>query len=207
MLLAEKYNTLPTDLTLHKTVAALQKNGMVVHVVDDAKAAKQKVLDIIPEGSEVMSMTSVTLDTIGISDEIANSGKYIAARQLSYALDPVKQSKQIHMLRSIPDWTIGSVHAVTEDGVIMVASQSGSQLAAYAFGSDHLIWVIGAQKIVKNMEEGFKRIYQHTLPLESERAHQAYGVPASSVNKIFILNEEIKPGRINVVIIKEILGF
>ena len=149
----------------------------------------------------------MTLEAIGISHEIQKSGKYISAREKSYKLDQVKQSKEIHMLRSIPDWTVGSVHAVTQDGHIMVASQSGSQLAAYAFGCDHVIWVIGAQKIVKNLDEAFKRIYEHCLPLESERAHKAYGVPASAVNKIFILNEEIKKGRITVILVKEKLGF
>ncbi|OGT48134.1 MAG: hypothetical protein A3E82_06720 [Gammaproteobacteria bacterium RIFCSPHIGHO2_12_FULL_38_11] len=202
-----KYETIPSDQIIKKTAEALQKNGMTTYIVDNGETAKQKVLSLIPLDAEVMNMTSVTLDTIGLSKEIAESGKYFSARKKSYTLDEKKQSKEIHQLRSIPDWTVGSVHAVTEDGSIMVASQSGSQLAAYTFGSDHLIWVIGAQKIVKNVDEGFKRIYEHCLPLESKRAQEAYGVPGSAVNKIFILNKEIKKDRITVILVKEKLGF
>ncbi len=202
-----KYETIPSDAIIEKTAAALTANGMTTHIVANGIAAKQMALSLIPKGAEVMDMTSVTLDTIGVSKIIQESGDYISARKVSYALDLKTQQKEIHNLRSIPVWTIGSVHAVTEEGSVMVASQSGSQLAAYSFGSDHVIWVVGAQKIVANRDEGFKRIYEHCLVLESERAHKAYGVPASSVNKLFILDKEIVAGRITVILVKEKLGF
>ncbi len=99
------------------------------------------------------------------------------------------------------------MHAVTEDGKVLIASNSGSQLPAYAYGSGHVIWVVGAQKIVKNLDEGIKRIYEHSLPLESERARKAYGVPGSAVNKLLIINKEIIPGRITMILTKEKLGF
>jgi LUD domain len=202
-----KFNQIPSDEIISKTSKALESHGMTVHIAENGLAAKAKVLEILPKGAEVMDMTSMTLEAIGLADVIQNSKDYRSARKESYALDQVKQSKAIHNLRSIPDWTIGSVHAVTEEGSVMVASQSGSQLAGYSFGADHVIWVIGAQKIVKNLDEGFKRLYEHSLVLESERARKAYGVPASAINKIFILHEEIKKGRITVILVKEKLGF
>lgn len=202
-----KYASIPSDITIEKTANALRKNGMVVYVVNDGAKAKQLVLDLIPKGAEVMDMTSMTLDAIGVSKEIQESGRYFSARMHSYTLNQETQQKEIHNLRSIPSWTVGSVHAVTQEGSVMVASQSGSQLAAYSFGSDHVVWVVGAQKIVESREEGFKRIYEYSLPLESERAREAYGVPESEVNKIFILDKEIEPNRISVILIKEKLGF
>ncbi len=192
---------------IEKTTAALTQNGMVTHIVSDGVEAKKVVLKLLPKGAEVMDMTSVTLDTIGISQIIQESGDYISARKVSYTLDMKTQKKEIHNLRSIPTWTLGSVHAVTEEGAIMVASQSGSQLAAYSFGSDHVILVVGAQKIVANREAGFERIYQHCLPLESERARKAYGVAASAVNKILMIDKEITDNRITIVLVKEKLGF
>jgi hypothetical protein len=203
----EKYTTIPSDEIILQTADALRENGVTVYVVDNATQAKAKALDLIPKGAEVMDMTSVTLDTLGLSKEIQESGIYFSARKKSYALDLVKQSKEIQSLRSIPDWTIGSVHAVTQDGKVMVASQSGSQLPAYNFGAEHVVWVVGAQKIVKDIEEGFKRIYEHCLPLESERARKAYGVPGSSVNKLFIFQKEINVNRIAMILVKEKLGF
>ncbi len=204
---ASKFNQIPSDEIISKTAKALESHGMSVKIAKNGAEAKSLVLDLLPKGAEVMDMTSVTLDTIGVSKEIQESGVYKSARKISYSLDQVKQAKEIHGLRDIPDWTVGSVHAVTEEGSLMVSSQSGSQLAAYSFGSDHLILVVGAQKIVKNLDEGFKRLYEHCLVLESERARKAYGVPASAINKIFILHEEIKKGRITVILVKEVLGF
>lgn len=205
--MSEKYTTIPSNDVIQKTAGALKNNGMTAYVVDNGAEAKAKVLEIIPKGAEVMDMTSVTLETIGLATEIQESGRYFSARKKSYELDLVKQNKEIQRLRSIPDWTVGSVHAVTQEGGLMVASQTGSQLAAYSFGADRVIWVIGAQKIVKDVEEGFKRIYEHCLPLESERARKAYNVPGSAVNKLFILQKEINKNRVSVILVKEKLGF
>ncbi len=202
-----KYSQIPSDEIIARTTQALESHGMSVKIAKNGAEAKSLVLGLLPKGAEVMDMTSMTLDTIGVSKEIQESGVYKSARKISYTLDQVKQAKEIHSLRDTPDWTVGSVHAVTEEGSLMVASQSGSQLAAYSFGSDHLIFVIGAQKIVKNLDEGFKRLYEHCLVLESDRAHKAYGVPASAINKVFILHQEVKKSRITVILVKEVLGF
>jgi hypothetical protein len=77
------------------------------------------------------------------------------------------------------DVVIGSVHAVTDDGLVVIASYSGSQFAAYAFGASKVIWVVGAQKIVTDLDQAFARIEQHSLPLESQRLQEVYGQPSS----------------------------
>ena len=117
------------------------------------------------------------------------------------------QGREMQKLGAAPEWAIGSVHAVTENGEVLIASASGSQLPAYAYGSSNVIFVVGAQKIVKNVDEGIKRIYEYCLPLESERARIAYGVPGSSVNKILIINKEFQEKRINLIFVNEVLGF
>ena len=122
-------------------------------------------------------------------------------------MDRNTQGLEMQRLGAAPEFVIGSVHAVTQDGKVMIASNSGSQLPAHAYGSSNVIWVVGIQKIVKNIDEGFKRIYEHSLPLESERARKAYNMPGSFVSKILIINKEIKPGRITIIFVPEILGF
>ena len=109
-------------------------------------------------------------------------------------------------LGAAPEWVVGSVHAVTEEGAVLIASASGSQLPAYAFGSSHVIWVVGAQKLVKNFDEGIKRLYEYSFPLEDERARKVYGM-GSGVNKILVINKEWMEGRITMIIVKEKLGF
>src|SRR5260221_3452578 len=140
----------------------------------------------------LLKFMSYTLDAIGVTQEINESGKYKSVRK---EFEKIDETEKRH-LGAAPDWTIGSVHAVTEDGKVLIASNTGSQLPAYVYGANHVIWVVGAQKIVKDFDEGLKRIYEHTLPLESERAHKAYGVEGSFVSKILVINKEIKPDRI-----------
>ncbi len=102
---------------------------------------------------------------------------------------------------------VGSVHAVTENGQVVVASNTGSQLPAYAYGSQNVIWVVGTQKIVSDLDAAFNRINEYVLPLEADRARKAYGVEGSNVSKLLILNKEINPNRIKLIFVNENLGF
>ena len=203
----DKWNQLADRETVERTIASLKVNRMEAYFVETAEEAKRKVFELVPEGAEVMDMSSVTLDTISIVKEIQESGRYNSVRKKLLSMDRKTQSGEMQKAGAAPEWVIGSVHAVTEDGRVLIASQSGSQLPAYAFGSSHVILVVGTQKIVKNIDGGMKRIYDYVLPLESERAKKAYGVAGSSVNKILIINKEVKEGRINVIIVNKALGF
>jgi len=206
MKLNEKFGQLADDETINRAVSALKASGVEAVVVENGQEAKQKVFEIIPEGAEVMNMSSVTLDTSSIAEEIVGSGRYNSVRNQLNKMDRKTQGSQMQKMGAAPEWAVGSVHAVTEDGKVLIASNTGSQLPAYAYGSAHVVWVVGAQKVVKNLDEAIKRIYEYSLPLENERAKKAYGM-GSNVSKILILNKEISPGRISMVIVKEKLGF
>ena len=204
----KKWDRLADEKTIENTVAALKANGIDAQVAENRQEAKRKVLELIPESSEAMTMTSVTLDIIGLSEEINKAdSRFRPVRDKLYAMDRNTQVQEMNRLGAAPEFVVGSVHAVTEDGYVLIASNTGSQLPAYSFGALHVIWVVGAQKIVKNTDEGIKRIYEHSLPLESERAKKAYGVPGSAVNKVLIINKEVQPGRIKLILVKEKLGF
>jgi hypothetical protein len=95
---------------------------------------------------------------------------------------------------------------VTENGQVMIASNTGSQLGPYASGAGKVIWVVGAQKLVKDLDEGFKRIREYCYPLEEVHMQQLYKV-GTKVNKVLIVNGEIRPNRITMIIVKEELGF
>lgn len=192
--------------TIEGTIAALKANGFNAIVVENGAEAKEAVLEIIPKGAEVMKMTSVTLDTIGVTSALEESGEYESlGKKIRSIEDPVERDRLRKALLS-PQYAVGSVHAITSDGKVVIASASGSQLPAYTYGAEKVIWVVGAQKLVKNLDDAIKRIYEHSLKLESERVQKAYGMPRSSVNKILVYERE-KPGRVNVIIVKEALGF
>ena len=203
-----KWDQLANKETIDNTIEALKKNGIDARFVGNREEAKRLVLEFVPDGSEVMTMTSTTLETIGLSGEInRKKSKFKPVRDKLYAMDRTTQTQETNRLGAAPEYVLGSVHAVTEDGHVLIASNTGSQLPAYAYGALTVLWVVGAQKIVKDTKEGLKRIYEHSIPLESERAKKAYGVPGSSVNKILIINKEVQPQRIALILVNEVLGF
>ncbi len=202
----KSFNELADDQTISATLQALKNNNIEAMVVKNANEAKEKVLAMLPERAEAMSMSSITLETLGLDKEINESGRYDAVKPKLFKMDRQTQSVEMQKLGSAPLWTVGSVQAVTESGQIIIASNTGSQLPAYAYGSAHVIWVVGTQKIVKDLDEGMKRIYDFVLPLETDHMQSLYNVN-SNVSKLLIINKEITPGRLTVIFVKEKLGF
>jgi acyl-CoA hydrolase len=199
------FTALPDEQTLASTITALEEHGFSVEVVDDLAAARAAVLARLPRGAAVMTNTSVTLAETGIADAINDGGPYESARNAMFALDFATQAQQMKAIGGQPDYALGSVHAVTADGTLVIASASGSQLASYAWGAANVIFVVGAQKLVPTLEAAHQRIYQHSLKLEDGRAMAAYG-QHSQVGKILEIHQEL-PGRIHIVLIREAVGF
>ena len=201
----DAYTVLPDDETLTATVVALEEHGFSVEVVADLDAAREAVLARIPEGSIVMTNTSVTLQETGIADAIDSGGPYESARNKMLALDFATQLPEMKAIAGQPEYALGSVHAVSRDGTLVIASASGSQLASYAWGAAHVIFVVGAQKLVPTAEAARERIYEYSLRLEDARAYAAYG-QNSRVGKVLEIHQE-DPGRIHVVLIRQVVGF
>jgi acyl-CoA hydrolase len=164
------------------------------------------VLARIPDGSSVMTNTSVTLAETGIADAINDSdGRWESARNKMFALDFATQAQEMKAIGGQPDYALGSVHAITADGTLVIASASGSQLASYAWGAANVIFAAGAHKLVPTLEAAHQRIYQHSLKLEDARAQAAYG-QHSQVGKVLEIHQEL-PGRIHIVLIRQVVGF
>ena len=204
--LKRRFATVVDDARVTRTAAALEANGIRVLRAANAADAKPIVLRLIPDGSQVHSGASQSLEVSGIIDEIEGSARYDALRPRIWSLDRDTQSDEIRRLSAAPDVMLGSVHAVTETGTLLAASMSGSQLGPYVGGAGRVILVVGTQKIVSDLEEGLLRINDYSLPLEDARAQAAYGIH-SAVNKVLIINREIVPERITVVLVDEVLGF
>ncbi len=201
-----KWEEPANDKIVEMTAKALKENGFETIVVNNAEEAKKKVLELIPPGSEVYQGASVTLQEIGITHEIEESGKYISLRKQMHATADKDLRGKLMKEASNTTYMLGSANAITTDGHIINASASGSQLAPYVFGAQNVIFVVGTQKIVKNLDEAMQRIKEYIFPLENERVKVAYGIPGSSINKILIQQKE-RPGRIKVILVKQKLGF
>jgi len=202
----KELTTIATEEQIERTVDALEANGIRTLVAENGEEARRLFFELIPEGSEVFLGSSVTLETLGIKDEIDSSGKYDALRPKMFAMDRATQGREIRKLGGAPDYAAGSVHAVTEDGQVLIASNSGSQLGPYASGAGKIVWVVGAQKLVRDLNEGLNRIYDHVVPLEEQHMQDLYKI-STNVSKILIVNKEIRPNRITMIIVKEELGF
>jgi acyl-CoA hydrolase len=170
-----RFTALPDDQTLAATDVALEEHGSSVEVVDDIGA----VLARIPKDSSVMTNTSVTLEETGIAAAINDGGPYESARNKMFALDFATQAQEMKAIGGQPDYALGSVHAVTRDGTLVIASASGSELASYAWGAANVIFVVGARKLVPTLEAARERIVEHSLKLEDARAYAAYGQNSS----------------------------
>ena len=191
--------------SITKAITALKEHGFMVSHVADLKDAAEAVYEQIPKGAEVFTATSITLDKAGITAQL-NSDQYHSIRD-EFSQYYGQEDKKVMMRRigSAMDYAVGSVHAITEDGQVIIASATGSQLPAYVYGANHVIWVVGAQKIVPDLMTGIKRIEDYVLPLEDVRAMEAYGV-SSSINKLVIYRKE-GAQRVSIIIVDEVAGF
>jgi hypothetical protein len=197
---------LASDAQIDAAAAALERNGITSLVVDSGEHARDAVRSILPIGAEVFNNTSRTLEAIGVAEDIERSGLYQPLRPRLYQMDREMQAREMRLLAATPDFVVGSVHAVTEDGSVLIASASGSQLGPLVSGAGHVILVVGGQKIVVDVGTGLRRISEYCFPLEDRRAREAYGVP-SGVNNVLIINRAITPRRISAVLVKQSLGF
>ena len=203
---SSEFTELASDKRIAKAAAALERNGIQPLLAATGADARGLVDSLLVDGAEVYNNTSQTLEAIGVADDIERSGRYQPLRLRLYRMDREMQHREMRTLAASPDYVVGSVHALTEGGSLLIASASGSQLGPLVSGAGQVILVIGAQKIVRDVPTGMRRIYEYCYPLEYARARRAYGVP-SGVNNILIINKVMAPSRVTAIIVNERLGF
>lgn len=200
------WNKLADKTAVEEIINNLKERNINAFLVNTEVEAKEKALDLIPQGLRVLVAQSQTLNKIGVVDEIENSEKYISVRKEYMSFDHATQADKIRISRSTPDVIVGSVNAITKKGEAVIASNTGSQLAAYAAGAGRVVWIIGVQKIVDNLDDAFRRIYDYVLPLESERLSKLYGIQ-SNVSQLLIFNKSVDKDRVTIIFVNESLGF
>ena len=200
------FSRVASEQQIRAVAIALERSGITAAVVDSGEEARAAVRSILPVRAEVYNNTSRTLEVIGVAEDIERSGLYQPLRPRLYRMDREMQGREMRQLSAAPDWVVGSVHAVTEEGAVLIASATGSQLGPIVSGAGHVILVIGGQKIVPDFNTGLRRLYEYCFPLEDQRAREAYGVP-SGVNNVLVINRATRPGRITAILVNESLGF
>jgi acyl-CoA hydrolase len=201
----ESFGKAASEESLQKTAAALRKRNFAVEVVDTPADARAYVISILPKDQSIFTATSETVNLSGLDEDINNSGKYNAIRPQMLKLDYKTQRAEVLKMGATPDVVVGSVHAITEDGRVVAASGSGSQLGPYAAAAGKVVWVVGSQKIVPDLDTAMRRLQYYAYPKEDARMRQKYGM-GSGLMKILIVNGDM-PGRVSVVLIREPIGF
>jgi L-lactate utilization protein LutC len=191
--------------TIQRVAEKIRERNIEVVIVDDGDEARHAVLERLPKGAEVHSGKSKTLQDAGIFDAIHDTTQYDALRPRMLKMDRQTQAREIRKLIAGPDFMLGSVNAVTESGVLVVASATASQLGPYAGTAGKVILVVGSQKIVPDLETALRRIREYVLPWEDAQVRKV--VPTGSfVGKILIVEREWGNGRMTVILVRTPIG-
>lgn len=199
------FTTPASSAQLAEVAERLRERNFEVVIVDTAAAARTALLERIPEGSEVHSGKSKTIEDAGIFQALMESERYDFLRRRIFKMDRQTQAREIRKLGAAPDVMLGSVHAVTEAGQLVTASASGSQLGPYASGAGQLILVIGSQKLVPDLEAALERIQHHVQPYEDERLREQLGI-GTQLARVLILERDFRPGRTTIILVREPVG-
>jgi L-lactate utilization protein LutC len=190
---------------LERVADAMRAHNIEVVIVDTGAEARGAVLARIPEGAEVHSGKSQTIEELGLFVDLMESGRYDAVRPKLLAMDRKTHAREMRKLGAAPDYEVGSVAAITEDGALVAASATGNQIAAYSGGAGRVILVVGSQKIVPDLDAAFRRIREVVFPWETARVREKMGVD-TKLEKVLILYGEWNPGRTTVVLVREPVG-
>jgi hypothetical protein len=193
-----------SEATLEALAERLRARNFEVVILDDGAAAKAEVLARVPEGSQVHTGKSKTLEDIGIFQEFMENEKYDFIRRRTLKMDRKTQLDEMRKAGAAPDIMVNSAHAVTEAGQIVMTSATGSQIGPIAYGAGKLILVIGSQKVVPNLNTAFRRIEDYVIPYEEDRLNVAHGV--AKMNRTLILEGDHTPGRTTIILVRTPIG-
>lgn len=202
------YTKIASDSIIKKVVEALKERNIHAIVVNTKEEALEEIKKLIPKGASVMNGSSATLNEIGFVDYL-KEGQHGWDNVHENILNEKDKAKKSRLRKEsvLADYFLGSVHAITEVGQLIIASASGSQMPSYAFTSDNVIWVAGTQKIVPTLDVALARIRDHVVPLEDARVKNI-GYPGTTWARTLIIENEIMPNRhLTMILVKEKLGF
>lgn len=201
-----RYASIPEKSVLDAVADSMRERGFDVIRAENKHDALEKLKEIVPEGSSVITGSSTTLREIGFN-ELLDAGAWKDMHKAIF--EEPDQAKRMQMRKEAnigADFFIASVNAVSKDGALVSCDASGSRVSAYPYDAKRLVFIIGAQKIAGSIEDAMKRVREYAFPLEDQRARAAYGV-GSSLSKWVILEKEPIPHRITIILVNEKLGF
>ena len=203
------YATLASKETLEKTAAALREHNFEPIILANKEEALAKIKELIPTGASVMNGASQTLEQIGFVGHLQSGDHdwHNLHEAILNEKDPALQAK-LRRMSVVSDYYLGSVHALSQTGEMVIASNTGSQLPHLVFTSPNIILVVGAQKITPTLADALDRLNIYVVPLEDARLRKMYGVGTTHAKTLILHKENPMMGRkIHVLLVQEKLGF
>jgi L-lactate utilization protein LutC len=194
-----------SDTKIEQVAEKIRERNIEVVIVKNGEEARQIVLERIPAGAEVHTGKSKTLKDAGIFDALQEPEKYDWLRTKFMKMDRKTQGREIRKLIAAPDLMLGSVQALTEDGILVISSATASQIGPYAATAGKVILVVGSQKIVPDLETAFQRMREHVQPWEEAQTRAASNM-GTFVGKILIIEREWIKERTTVILVREPIG-
>ena len=156
-----------SDNRLSRTKRALERNDFEVIMASARNDAVQKVLALIPADAKVGVGGSMTIRELGLMEALTERGN----RVVHHWLPDISVRDWLPFMREAhnSDVFLCSSNAVTEDGKLVNVDSTGNRVASMIFDPDKVIVVAGRNKIVRNMDEGLKRLKEVAGPLNAKR--------------------------------------
>lgn len=198
-----------------RVVAALNSRNMEAYYVETKEEAVKKALELIPKGSSINMGGATSVKECGLYDAISN-GEYEF-----YDRDKVKtpeEKEEIARKAFSSDYFLGSVNAMSEDGVFINIDGNANRVAAYAYGPKHVLLIVGMNKVVKSEEDALHRARNEAAPINAQR----FGIdtpcskngscfdcksPDCICCQIMVTRFSRIPRRFKVILVDENLGF
>ena len=209
---------------IEKVLENLKKNNMDVYYLETKEEVVPMVEKLMAEGSTVSVGGAMTLQETGVMD-LLRSGKYNFLDRVRPGITP-EEVKQVYRDTFSADTYLCSANAITEQGELVNVDGNANRIAALLYGPDQVIVVAGVNKIVPDVESGFKRIKEIAAPLNTKRLNCATycyekgvcmglegGMTAGcgSAQRIcrnyLVCGPQRTPGRIKVLLVNEKLGY
>ena len=199
---------------MKKTIENLQENGFKVFHVKNAQKALETAKPFFLEIESVGLGGSESVREIGLLDWMYNQKTFKLINQYEQGIS-IKENEERRKWGLLSDLYVTSSNAVSESGYLINIDGSGNRVAALSYGPKRILLIIGKNKIVKNVEEGLKRINDIATPKNVERLNnkavshnkpQKYTVD-NIQNYFSVIKKSDVNERIIVILVDEELGY
>ena len=198
-----------------RVVQALESRNMEAYYAATKEEAVKKALELIPKGSTINMGGSMSVRESGLLDAVSSGDYEFYDRDM--AATP-EERNEIALKAFTCDWFLGSVNAMSEDGVFVNIDGNANRVAAYAFGAKNVLRIVGMNKVVKTEEDAMHRARNEAAPINTQRfdcdtpctkngSCSDCKSPDCICCQILVTRFSKVPGRFKVILVDDNLGF